>query len=1080
MKPENRENADIAIKNHKSRLRQTKLEEAQRDYEERMHEKPRAGREAGPSFEGEEVVAGSKLPDRKKEKEGASKSQRKEPRHSRRTPAPDNVQKGGRPVSSGTEGNVSRGNTRYTALESAQRDFVERMRTRPERGKDEEGQGYSPPVLPESRNQEVPKGHGRSDRGQAQDHSPIKSVHGASGQDQRHHGNRDNWDRTTQETVRQTDTAGDEQRERIREAAAGISREMVIAHKRKRRRQTNAKAKILKSGTITLQNMKQMADQTTADNEAAAGARFMHENMVPFAATGISAGRRSSAAVMKAELDREEKECFRSLFGSLLAADKKLGAGILTKGQDIRDYSSGEILAVCRNYLEYNKVLRIGTRDPASMVMQIKRAGLSGRLPTKDLQDAARIAVKAGNIEAAKGRRKYTLVSFFRRKTAKYMRQDETARVLVSSYRYGMMVRKFVYWHVKAQAIALRAGSYSIKKTSLFAARKTLQLARTQLVQSITPAPVKNAASAVSVVTTKTGRNIKAIKRKAGRTGGFLKESRRRILAPFWIFYIRARQIATLPFRGRYNPLGWIAGGIGHLFTFSSKLRKAALAVAAAAVVLWAVLFVILIGLPSILAGYDFVGFEPDMQDIALQEIQACYSQQVTMCASYDELETVDKKSNEAYTDGDLDYTETTNITEMLAMATVYFEGEYEDKDPVSIKNYIRRVYYGSHVFFVESDGEDGHSKATLTTYYFDDIFDHADGQGFFASFPMEDDTGELVQTTIRVRRMDDPSEVKVSAFGDPSIDKWNPSNTGRYSGKDCIPYYSIAIDPGSAFTKNHGLHGGSKVILDMPSFAKVSGPAMVRVDDSGSFGSSRFNSRHFDLFIGKDAAAMDKWGEQHLAWYLPDDNGIEMTVWTRGSAANNASTKANEEKAERFLSYMESISQKVKAKAAKGSATDISVKSKDSCDSYDKFLKKISGTGTLAVNSTGPAAWALHEMGYWESDSAVLYRSKDGSLMGAASALSKKKGAVRVIKDGIDKKSPEDAAQKGLLQPGDIVLGIKGGKPCGFVVSRVSSGDLYVYTGGGAASAEAFSNGIGPYRSDEDGMTIKVVLRWK
>ena len=151
-----------------------------------------------------------------------------------------------------------------------------------------------------------------------------------------------------------------------------------------------------------------------------------------------------------------------------------------------------------------------------------------------------------------------------------------------------------------------------------------------------------------------------------------------------------------------------------------------------------------------------------------LKKIETLYKEQQKSLASYNEngayrhvkIKKVDKKSNSMY-NSDLDFTETTNTAEMLAMAQVYFDFDLDDANENDISTYLSGLYSGSHTMDIKemdhyTTDEDGNkvldytdAEITVTTYYFDDLFDCVLGSsGMYGSeSPMAGQAIDIPQT---------------------------------------------------------------------------------------------------------------------------------------------------------------------------------------------------------------------------------------------------------------------------------------------------------------------------------------------
>lgn len=143
----------------------------------------------------------------------------------------------------------------------------------------------------------------------------------------------------------------------------------------------------------------------------------------------------------------------------------------------------------------------------------------------------------------------------------------------------------------------------------------------------------------------------------------------------------------------------------------------------------------------SIISLFDFTAHEEEIVNAALEQIETCYEEQIdsinAMRGNYRNMTITyrDVRDDEAYEEHEVVVAETTNSAEILSMATVYFDFDLEDAGERKVKDYVKKLYNGSHQTtiatrtynFTDENGEPytvTDADVTLTTYYFNGLFD--------------------------------------------------------------------------------------------------------------------------------------------------------------------------------------------------------------------------------------------------------------------------------------------------------------------------------------------------------------------
>lgn len=367
------------------------------------------------------------------------------------------------------------------------------------------------------------------------------------------------------------------------------------------------------------------------------------------------------------------------------------------------------------------------------------------------------------------GRRRFRLKSYMR--TLRYIQQTDAGAGLrfVSNFiQRGKMTLNAGLTLLQTTA---KAAALAGKIAAVAAAKTAARLARTRLAQSVANTKVgegvaRSVRAAKNLKTRAKGRinNIKNPdpKSRFGKMKKSFEDKHKKFKAfrndPFGLRTRKnnlllklkkskaGRAVGTL-----FSPINFVKRMIGYAMATIMAIVATIISILLQLVLIFIVAILVMIVVTavinSVISMFDFTASEEEIQKAAFKEIQESYEKQnkqienlyggqyrnvsVTYEDIKDEKE-YQKKENQP--DGDV--TETTNSMELLSMATVYFDYDLEGAGKKKVVDYVRKLYNGSHllaimekpVYAKDKDGKEYIAatdvSATLTTYYFNDLFD--------------------------------------------------------------------------------------------------------------------------------------------------------------------------------------------------------------------------------------------------------------------------------------------------------------------------------------------------------------------
>lgn len=973
----------------------------------------------------------------------------------------------------------SRGNARKSELENAQSDYEKKNKTRP---KPEE---KKPPQVGQT---------GTQSPSQTQPDYDIDVV------------NRDGsgvGSRVEDALLKDRETAGNARKSKLELAEEEHDRKMhshkneeknedpkdtmdsIVASimSNRSREHSNATAKILAHGEKKLQNLKEYAyTETTQGTDFGRGMKEYRENVEPFLGIVGDASRAAMAASMRVSLEKNKgvQEAYKTL--SQMTDEK---GKYLFRISELKNLSKNDIRAINQDALKVfhkmgiTKLSAADLRDPVKVNLLIKKAVLTGRITEDEAKALVKVAKATTKIDGVLGGKwnagkqkfvgKHRFRKFTMRKTKKYMRQDATGNAIIW---YGKLTKAAVSairFQLKVAGVAFRAARFAAKTAAKVAIKAAIKLAKTKLGQKIVPLSTQN----------KIQKNVKSVKKAsdkvknsvgdaADKMKNALKPNKRGRDAansknPFtrmkYQIKQRLKRVTGVIFRGKYNPLRWIATGLGSLFSVTQQAKRVIVGLLAGFMIFYGLAMIIMLVITGILNGFSFDSREEALKDSIFTTIEECYSEQLTAIQNASSgnttIEVVDKKTNAAYQDEEnFDYTETTNITELISMTIVYFEGDLESQPTSTVTKYLKEMYYGSHDI-VASTNDSGDTVVTVTTYYFDDLF-NCPRKSSFGGMGLTPDGAVLNGQSIRVHfttYQASPSQGGTNdAYGRPL----NPDD------------HTVAV-PNDG--DDVGLKLGTQIqIVSMEGTDKYNNTTWtIRDHGAGWWSSTNSHGYHNTRQLGDvpniDILTASPEGISCYGTIIIGD-GTGYATETPVSDANLPAT------ATQHLQNLQTISNFVKS-----NASHFGYNSGVGCSSFAKAQTKVSHNVTVSINCVVPTMWSLETMGL--IDGSFYYRDGWHGYTSRVSAKMKKVNAANGM-------TVEKAAEQNLLQPGDIIgFKIDGHPSAGHTVTYVgknSNGVPLCYDGGGVAKSLGYGTvGVGPVKyNNKNYYKIASILRWK
>lgn len=895
-----------------------------------------------------------------------------------------------------------------------------------------------------------------------------------------------------------------EKRDALQEKAINDAMQYTMANFA--RYQTNSITKILSSQKRVIQNGKDFLWRTSGGQTSTGrGIKETEENVMPFIQMAVDTTKRTLATSIAGNMhiDKDfQKAC--EILKAQLGEDKTLFSVDTSRAMTTDDFK--KLQKGLQKYLK-DKNIGIFSSKPKVLEFEINRAIKSGRLTIEEGQAAKVLNRRLGEIRGLSGKSNlFHLLRFGRRKLHKYGRQESTLNAMFMT---GALLRhtKNVIQNILtiAQNVKFLVKN-AAKLVSLAAAKASIKLSKTKLAKKVKeklPDSVKK--KHAERQKKKRERREKKARRKKRRREykDFIDKVIDKVPHPARfvknkIQHAKASVISFLT-RGKYNPLRLL----GKAFNAANRIKNMIIMAVSLVVLVYFIILIILLFLTSVGAKYSVESNSDKINEFCLKKIETLYKEQQKSLASYNEngayrhvkIKKVDKKSNSMYND-DLGFTETTNTAEMMAMAQVYFDFDLDDASEEDIGAYLSGLYSGSHTMDIKekdhyTKDKDGKrvldytdAEITVTTYYFDDLFDCVLGSsGMYGSeSPMAGQAVDIPQNYKQMWTVTEYDKFNWVSDCGKLFKMWKAAGATWDDGFACIniggktyrfiavlekfgkvgDYMTVQLDNGQnincivADTKRASecpngwghMDGGSLSVVEW----EVSQAYFHRYKNPGRLYGKELKGRKVARLINGGS-------------YFKNQAGPSFV-------SSGTTTTGNTVSATQFLSLLDTYSNYIKQNHKFFRRSN-----SKNAGTFSAAKSKVKDRDKVNVNCVLPTMWALKDMGLLAQGS-NFYSTTDGKWHGINEKIKQK---ATIISSGNPiGMNVTKAAKKGLLQAGDIIANSSFNHT--YVYAGYENGKILVYEAGGNASSAGYGKvGCGPFSAGQyNNLKIKSIIRWR
>lgn len=895
-----------------------------------------------------------------------------------------------------------------------------------------------------------------------------------------------------------------EKRDALQEKAINDAMQYTMANFA--RYQTNSITKNLSSQKRVIQNGKDFLWRTSGGQTSTGrGIKETEENVMPFIQMAVDTTKRTLATSIAGNMHMDkdfQKAC--EILKAQLGEEKTLFSVDTSRAMTTDDFK--KLQKGLQKYLK-DKNIGIFSSKPKVLEFEINRAIKSGRLTIEEGQAAKVLNRRLGEIRGLSGKSNlFHLLRFGRRKLHKYGRQESTLNAMFMT---GALLRhtKNVIQNILtiAQNVKFLIKN-AAKLASLAAAKASIKLSKTKLAKKIKeklPDSVKK--KHAERRKKKRERREKKARRKKRRREykDFIDKVIDKVPHPARfvknkIQHAKASVISFLT-RGKYNPLRLL----GKAFNAANRIKNMIIMAVSLVVLVYFIILIILLFLTSVGAKYSVESNSDKINEFCLKKIETLYKEQQKSLASYNEngayrhvkIKKVDKKSNSMYND-DLGFTETTNTAEMMAMAQVYFDFDLDDASEEDIGAYLSGLYSGSHTMDIKEKDhytrdKDGKkvldytdAEITVTTYYFDDLFDCVLGSsGMYGSeSPMAGQAVDIPQNYKQMWTVTEYDKFNWVSDCGKLFKMWKAAGATWDDGFACIniggktyrfiavlekfgkvgDYMTVQLDNGQnincivADTKRASecpngwghMDGGSLSVVEW----EVSQSYFRRYKNPGSGYGKELKGRKVARLINGGS-------------YFKNQAGPSFV-------SSGTTTTGNTVSAKQFLSLLDTYSNYIKQNHKFFRRSN-----SKNAGTFSAAKSKVEDRDKVNVNCVLPTMWALKDMGLLAQGS-NFYSTTDGKWHGINEKIKQK---ATIISSGNPiGMNVTKAAKKGLLQAGDIIANSSFNHT--YVYAGYENGKILVYEAGGNASSAGYGKvGCGPFSAGQyNNLKIKSIIRWR
>lgn len=895
-----------------------------------------------------------------------------------------------------------------------------------------------------------------------------------------------------------------EKRDALQEKAINDAMQYTMANFA--RYQTNSITKILSSQKRVIQNGKDFLWRTSGGQTSTGrGIKETEENVMPFIQMAVDTTKRTLATSIAGNMHMDkdfQKAC--EILKAQLGEEKTLFSVDISRAMTTDDFK--KLQKGLQKYLK-DKNIGIFSSKPKVLEFEINRAIKSGRLTIEEGQAAKVLNRRLGEIRGLSGKSNlFHLLRFGRRKLHKYGRQESTLNAMFMT---GALLRhtKNVIQNILtiAQNVKFLVKN-AAKLVSLAAAKASIKLSKTKLAKKVKeklPDSVKK--KHAERQKKKRERREKKARRKKRRREykDFIDKVIDKVPHPARfvknkIQHAKASVISFLT-RGKYNPLRLL----GKAFNAANRIKNMIIMAVSLVVLVYFIILIILLFLTSVGAKYSVESNSDKINEFCLKKIETLYKEQQKSLASYNEngayrhvkIKKVDKKSNSMYND-DLGFTETTNTAEMMAMAQVYFDFDLDDASEEDIGAYLSGLYSGSHTMDIKekdhyTKDKDGKrvldytdAEITVTTYYFDDLFDCVLGSsGMYGSeSPMAGQAVDIPQNYKQMWTVTEYDKFNWVSDCGKLFKMWKAAGATWDDGFACIniggktyrfiavlekfgkvgDYMTVQLDNGQnincivADTKRASecpngwghMDGGSLSVVEW----EVSQAYFHRYKNPGRLYGKELKGRKVARLINGGS-------------YFKNQAGPSFV-------SSGTTTTGNTVSATQFLSLLDTYSNYIKQNHKFFRRSN-----SKNAGTFSAAKSKVKDRDKVNVNCVLPTMWALKDMGLLAQGS-NFYSTTDGKWHGINEKIKQK---ATIISSGNPiGMNVTKAAKKGLLQAGDIIANSSFNHT--YVYAGYENGKILVYEAGGNASSAGYGKvGCGPFSAGQyNNLKIKSIIRWR